>query len=520
MLICHMVLERLRRRRFIGGMTAAAAALAGCGDQAPSETPDRSGTRSMSASRRQDATGPAAIPPHDHSTSEAGGPVLHPERIAVSALELAPAFIVYHRDGAVRALDTRTQTEVHSSPDAADVIQQTIDGLSGGTIYIKRGVYEVGPREIALRSNVRLVGDGIGATILKLRDGIDGRRGERRSSVLTVGETVSNVTIADLEIDGNESGNRGVPPYPLSPHHHGILIHGSGPQVPEDRKPSNVMVRNVYVHDTVRSNIVLAGRNCTIENVRLENSATDHWLYLAGATNCEIRGVHASGFARAEGIVFGVGRRQCRGNLLSDLFISGITETPYQNDEPAGLGGRYPVRTIVFRPSGGNAFDNTVTNAVVSLPDAPVGQYFAVVQPNTRLENLRYRGPIGAGGIVQVNPRATGTTVQNAAIRLSEARRRVEAPVIEIHESDTMIKDVTIDDAGTTPRPAIVMAAPDAPVERVTIRDTVLAATGPALVVEGGDHAVIDIFVENVHDVNGTGVAARGDVDFLQRGVY
>lgn len=508
-----MVLRRFRRRTFLGGFSAAVAGIAGCAGTDGSDGPSSS-VESPSESR----SGQSGVPPHDHSGEGQGGATLAPHELSVTANQRAYSYVIYERDGETRALDCETETEAFGDEDATGVIQRAIRELDAGTILVKRGEYRIGRGGLSLESNVRLVGEGRGATTLKLEDGIDGRRGDGGSSVLHIGENVSDVTIADLEIDGNESNNRGVPPYPMSPHHHGILVHGSGPQVPEERKPANVVVRNVSVHDTVRSNVVLAGRNCELENLWLSNSASDHWLYMGGATNCTVRGVHASGFARAEGIVLGVGRRRCSGNTITDVKISGIAETPYQNDEPSGLGGRYPVRSVIFRPSSGNAYDNTLRNVDISLPDAPVGCSIAVGQPNTRIQNLNYRGPAAHGEIVHTGS-GPDAHVQNASITLDGTNPDSKEPHVDPSSSGTTLKDVTIIDEGDRARPAVRLVEPDALLDRVTLRDVSVASRGPALDVRTGGR-IRNLYVENFHDRNDAGVTVSGDVEFSNRDVH
>ncbi|GAA0217272.1 hypothetical protein GCM10009000_035080 [Halobacterium noricense] len=426
----------------------------------------------------------------------------------------------------MRALEGATESEKYSGTDATRVIQNAVDDLRTGTIYVKQGTYEIGPSEdgwlggIRLHSNIRFVGEGPGATILKLRDSVNGERGQIRVSPLVVGEETSNVTIENLEIDGNESGNRDVPPYPYSPHHHGIVIHGDGSKVPEDRKPSNILVRNVNVHDTVRSNIVLAGRNCELENLWLSNSATDHWLYMAGATNCNLRGIHASGFARNEGIVLGVGKRRCSGNTISGLTISHIAQTPYQNDEPEGLEGRYPSKAVHFRRSSGNAFGNTIKDVEISLPEAEFGQSIQTFQPDTCIQNLNYRGPMGYGGILDVAPEAANVKLESASIHISPTSNRRPVTVVQSQGSAFLLKDVSIDDVGQGDEPAIRLVADETSIDQTTIRDVSAAANGPCLRAHGGNAGINKLFVENLQDLSDTGARITGNVNFIKKGIY
>lgn len=486
--------------------------LAGCGGDEDTAS-DTTGTTEQPSTQ-------GAVPPHDHSESGQGGDSLAPTALSVTESRRAASYVVYRRDGAVRALDGTTGTEAFSDTDAATVIQQAINDLDHGTIRLAAGEYRISEGGIHLASGIRLVGEGRGATVLKLADGVNGRRGDGGSSIINVGGGTSDVTIADMELDGNESNNRDVPPYPMSPQTHGIYIHGSGPRVPEDRKPSNVVVRNVSVHDTIRSNIVLAGRECVLEDVWLANSATDHWLYMAGASHCTVRGLHASGFARAEGIVLGVGQRHCFGNTLSDVTISDISETPYANDEPSGLGGRYPVRSIIFRPPRPDGSqDNTLRDVDIRLPDAPVGQTISVHQPNTRVRGLTYRGPAGTGGIVHFGRRARGSALREASFDVGDAEGIDGQPVVGIAADSATAAQVVIEDDRTTANPAVRVVTPEEPISGVTLRDVAVTASGAALDVRTGAE-ITELFVENYRDRDDGGVVVDGDVSFSRRGVY
>lgn len=512
--------ERIRRRTFLGGMSGVVSGLAGCGGE-----PDGSSTVSTRltgpthAASEPQAEQPT-VPPHDHSSENDGGSTLNPTELTVAEFQQYPSYIVSERDGEIKAYHTGTQSEEISGPIANRVIQQAINRLSAGTVFIRSGEYEIGPRGISLQSNIRLVGEGREATVLRLQDGIDGRRGEISSPVIRVGQHVENVTIAHLEIDGNESGNRGVPPYPQSPHHHGILIHGDEAQVPESEKPANVSVRDVSVHDTVRSNIVLAGRDCELENLWLANSATDHWLYLGGATNCNVRGVHATGFARTSGIVFGVGERRAYGTTLSDVTISNLVRTPYPNDRPSGFAGEFPVRAITMRESSGNAHDNTIRDLRIRIPEAESGASIAVAEPNTRIQNLSYQGPVGNDAIVVVNAAGDGTTVRDADIELTSTGEFGMRGVIRISAPDVTVSDVDIDATGAGEFAGIHIGEGPRPVARTVLRDLRLTTDGPVIRVNSGEHGVPELFVESVFDRNDRGTVGLDSIDPVNLGIY
>lgn len=468
----------MRRRAFLGAVATAGAGLAGCQTQ-------RSST----------------------ATPAGGG--------ATTA-----SYVVRRRDGETVAVDGEGGSVRFRGADATRVIQSAVDDVDGGRVFVRAGEYAIGGRGIALRSGVELVGEGRGATVLRLSDGINGRRGEGSTSVLNVGQTVENVVIADLEVDGNESGNREVPPYPMSPHHHGIRIHGHEPQVPEAEKPSNVTVRNVAVHDTVRSNVVLAGRNCALEDLWLSNSATDHWLYAAGATHCDVRGVHASGFARTSGIVFGVGERRCYGNTLSGVTIADVARTPYPNEQGPGFAGEFPVRAVTMRTSGGNAHDNTVRDLDIWIPDAPAGSSVAVLQPDTTVENLTYRGPTGFGGVLTVHPAGAGTTVDGADVEVTGRGRGEMRGVVSVSAPDVTVEDARIDAPGIESTPGVFLGEGPEPLARLVLRDVRVATDGPALLVNPGEYGVPNLVVDSFFDLEDGGVVGVDRIDPARMDVH
>jgi len=113
--------------------------------------------------------------------------------------------IIYAKNGKTGEIDFR-------GTDAATVIQQAIDeiySLNGGIVFIRAGTYslteslEIGGGAkacIAIRSNVALIGEGIGKTILRYTGSYTGGT----STIIgTYNETVENVYIADMTLDGD-----------------------------------------------------------------------------------------------------------------------------------------------------------------------------------------------------------------------------------------------------------------------------------------------------------------------------
>lgn len=521
-----MVFERIGRRGFLGSVAVAVTSLAGCGEETGSPEADSSSVTEPDAPQQQGTVSGGRIPAHDHSSEAMGGRLLKPSEIRATARDFPYGYVIYHRDGEVRAFDCAAETERFSGEDATAVIQSAVDELDAGTIFVRSGTYEIGPAEdswlggILLHSDIRIVGEGPGATIFKLKDDINGRRGEIRASPFAISEYTSRVAIENLEIDGNESNNRDIPPYPLAPHHHGIVITGESEQVPEDRKPSDILLRNLYIHDTVRSNIVVAGRNCELENLWLANSATDHWLYLGGATNCNIRNVHMSGFARAEGIVFGVGRRRCYGNTLSDVTFSNFVETPYQNDAPEGIGGRYPLLAISLRHSSGFAHHNTVRDVRIRLDDAPHSSAIPNYQPNTRLQNIDYVGPVDRGPLIWNNPPAQQTSIEHLSVEITDVLDDGAGSIVLNEAPDFSITDSTLVTPGNDDIEGVRLSEGARPVARNVMRQCRIATGGPVLRVNRGQHGVPDLLVDGLFDVNDRGTAGLDRIEPVELGVY
>lgn len=96
-------------------------------------------------------------------------------------------------------------------------IQRALDAAhaaGGGTVYIPAGTYIVhsisgkaSDGALQIRSNVTLVGDGMGASNIKVMDGED----TKITGILRTpsGEATKNVVVRDLTLDGNHQNNSG-----------------------------------------------------------------------------------------------------------------------------------------------------------------------------------------------------------------------------------------------------------------------------------------------------------------------
>lgn len=120
-------------------------------------------------------------------------------RLALAALSLSPI--------AVSPAGASAQAAGGPTLNARDYpsIQGAIDGLpaSGGTVLVGAGVFDV-REKIRLPSNVELRGAGMQRTILVLADGV--RDHLISNADLTKGN--SNITIRDLQLQGNQDGQR------------------------------------------------------------------------------------------------------------------------------------------------------------------------------------------------------------------------------------------------------------------------------------------------------------------------
>ncbi|MCD4739606.1 right-handed parallel beta-helix repeat-containing protein [archaeon] len=78
-------------------------------------------------------------------------------------------------------------------------IQTAIDDFDseGGTVWIPAGTFEIGSQRIELKSNIKLIGNGIGNTILKKTE---------IGTMILLAEDSKNFTISDLTLDGNRRG--------------------------------------------------------------------------------------------------------------------------------------------------------------------------------------------------------------------------------------------------------------------------------------------------------------------------
>ncbi|HET7629790.1 MAG TPA: right-handed parallel beta-helix repeat-containing protein, partial [Candidatus Saccharimonadales bacterium] len=102
-----------------------------------------------------------------------------------------------------KAADYTVTSAEESAGNADAKIQAAINALpaQGGTVYLMEGTYTI-DTNITLPSNVTLAGSGE-ATIIKFKNSV----GAGTFYALTNSGSVTNITIRDLQLDGNKSNN-------------------------------------------------------------------------------------------------------------------------------------------------------------------------------------------------------------------------------------------------------------------------------------------------------------------------
>ncbi|WP_348609620.1 hypothetical protein [Halobaculum rarum] len=422
-----------------------------------------------------------------------------------------------HQGDEIELLNAASDEVIRRDSDARVAVQSALEALDeGGRVLVGEGTYTIRDQAIRFPSGVSLVGESPEKSVFKLPSGVN----QNAHSIMKVGSGVEDVTIRDLEIDGNESNNRDIEPFPDSPHSHGLIIHDDGDGV----KPRRVTVDNIYTHDTIRSNIVLAGIDCTLTNLRLRNAATDHWLYLARAEDCSVRNVAASGFIRGGGFVFGTGGYKCVNNTLSNVDIRGTTKPPHENPlSNNDLARQFPLLFCVLRPDG-EGFGNTVRNMKITAPEGEFSHRMLVAQPDSTVEGLKFIGPGGyTRNVLQVGAAmqgadAPGSVISNVNIKITGKGPLSNRPIIESFANDVTVSTVTIADMVDN-HYGVSVSGEYRSITDNTFRDIEVDTTNAALLVDGSENPVTNLTIDSLTDINDSGTHIKGDVTFAEKDI-
>lgn len=218
-----------------------------------------------------------------------------------------------------------------------DSIQEAIDGLSasGGTVFIKAGVHIISAGIHIKHSNISITGEQ--GTIIKLQN-------TANQPVILIGtdaatpaapDQISNIAIANLEIDGNQLGQTSeVDPTRTHIRNNGIDIRAvsdlwiDGVDVHDSRsggivaswKSSNIFISRVNAHDNYYDGIALYDSSKIIVTDFI-CSSNDHGAGLS--LDNDLKQVSFNGGIIQDNHDVGIFARHSENLLFSNVIISG-----------------------------------------------------------------------------------------------------------------------------------------------------------------------------------------------------
>jgi parallel beta-helix repeat protein len=175
------------------------------------------------------------------------------------ALEKPASYIIRNSNGTIQAINGSTGKIDYSGADASTVIQSAINALTNGSIFIKKGNYELNNRIIVYNKSINIIGEK-GARLYAGSSMVDN---------LIVLNVANFSSVQGLELDGVKASHS----YNNDPDkQHGIYVLSC----------NHVTIRDNYVHDVVGAGIFLYnGLDITIDNNRVMNN---------GISTCPSRG--------------------------------------------------------------------------------------------------------------------------------------------------------------------------------------------------------------------------------------
>jgi len=281
-------------------------------------------------------------------------------RGALNATQLAlypqqPASYIIWKDGSTYyAKNGATGSIDYRGADAATVIQNTIDALSSGVIYIRAGEYNL-TSTITINKPIWLQGEGssgetgVSVTLLNNTQ-TDG------SSAIAINPSsnIWGITLSDIEIEGNSNSGKGIEIgagaggahrfllrnlYIHNHGQHGVTIKHSYFGLVEGCLIESNGIYGIYFLDGAKFNVVRGGRldsnagngiriagdstKITVEDVDLESNINDQILvYDSDAVNIKGCYIDASGQIGIKVDSSGTAQKP-RGTVIRDtLFIS------------------------------------------------------------------------------------------------------------------------------------------------------------------------------------------------------
>jgi parallel beta-helix repeat protein len=180
---------------------------------------------------------------------------------------------VYNNEATVY---TQTVTDLfvnlNGKEDFTDM-QSAIDALpsTGGTVYLRSGLYELNGNPLVLRSNLTIIGDGIDQTTIRLYPTLHAANMPCEDAI-TASTSITNLIMQNFTIIQNV----------VRINHHGVMnLRG--------QENSNITLTNLKLTDASGGGIGVCGQsnNVTIENCIIERVRTG--IGFADSTNAIIR---------------------------------------------------------------------------------------------------------------------------------------------------------------------------------------------------------------------------------------
>jgi hypothetical protein len=295
-----------------------------------------------------------------------------------------------------------------SGTDAASVIQSALNATSsvgGGMVFVKRGEYTLN-RQITIKDNVSLVGEGMFLTKFKVNFTIQPYRGAIESPDPPNYVLVKNVVLMDFELDGRDTVLQ-----PLNKN--GIYL----------KSVQNALIQNVYIHNISGWGIGIVGRNANpsfdvlINCCRVSDTYWDNVMISGGDDLGTSRvTVVNSFFTHGDGGVINWGSEKCiiANNVFKDIFSpapNNVAICPHHGSRKIVIANNVIYGTSGTKMNGievidSNTYDILIIGNLIDLPASiSGGEALGIAgQYCTAKGNIIIRdGSTGMGSHIQKN---------------------------------------------------------------------------------------------------------------------
>jgi len=311
--------------------------------------------------------------------------------------------IFYAQNGTTGSID-------YSGADAATVIQAAIDALTdGGLVVLRKGIYPL-MNSIIVRQGIDLLGEQ--GAVLRAGDG-----SQNSANPFNILEVIGdNVTIENIELDGNTESNPNVAgttldPPPANPNMQSAIVVRSG---------QNVEVANCYVHDTWNAGIWLAATDGDVTGAEIASCQIDHTgrSYTDPSSTNPPQSASAVYVFRLQSLTH---RSNIHDNVIRDTYGRGIylhfdtdsivsnnilTKVPESSAETAGIVVDDGAKRIILRSNRVTGYGPGIFVVWAGCEDIIVDSNGCFDAPNSG----------GAGSGILVDTSTTGGPVQRTVI--------------------------------------------------------------------------------------------------------